>query len=74
MSFIQPMFHLRLKPRPPISAGRETMGQAVDSSAIISTPGSKPKAMALSRRKKSTASRFSRPPWILGVHWPGPRP
>ena len=33
------MFHLRLKPRPPRYVGRETLGQAVDSSAIVSTPG-----------------------------------
>ena len=34
MSFIQPMFHFRLKPSPPTYVGRETLGQAVDSSAI----------------------------------------
>ena len=41
MSFIQPMFHFRLKPRPPPLRGLVTRGQAVDSSAIISTAGSR---------------------------------
>ena len=35
MSFIQPMFHLKLKPRPPSEAGFVTIGHAVDSSAIM---------------------------------------
>ncbi len=35
------MFHLKSKPRPPASVGRETAGQAVDSSAAITTPGSR---------------------------------
>ena len=39
VSFIQPMFHFRLKPSPPRYVGRETIGQDVDSSAIVSTPG-----------------------------------
>ncbi len=39
VSCIQPMSHLRPKPRPPISIGRDTIGHAVDSSAIIWTSG-----------------------------------
>src|ERR1044071_5355588 len=39
VSFIQPMFHLSEKPRPPTYVGRETPVQAVDSSAIVRTPG-----------------------------------
>ena len=39
VSFIQPMFHLSEKPSPPMYVGRETPAQAVDSSAIVSTPG-----------------------------------
>ena len=33
------MFHLNVNPSPPIEVGRETPGQAVDSSAITATPG-----------------------------------
>ena len=47
-------------------------------SAIIMTPGFTEKAMALSSRRKSMASRFSCPPYLLGVHRRhpglGPRP
>ena len=39
LSFIQPIFHLKPKPRPPASTGRETPGQAVVSSATIMMPG-----------------------------------
>src|SRR5262250_2426936 len=39
VSFIQPMFHFRLKPRPPRYVGRETAGQAVDSSAMVRMAG-----------------------------------
>ncbi len=39
VSCIQPMFHFKPKPRPPISVGLDTMGHAVDSSAIMVTPG-----------------------------------
>ena len=70
MSFIQPMFHLRLKPRPPTSGGRVTKGHAVDSSAIISTLGLTEKAIWLSSRRNSMASRFSCPPYLLGVQAP----
>ena len=33
------MFHLKEKPRPPRYGGRVTSGQAVDSSAMVTTPG-----------------------------------
>ena len=42
VSCIKPMFHLKPKPRPPWSVGRETPGQAVDSSAIVTAPGKPP--------------------------------
>ena len=35
VSCIQPMFHLRPKPSPPRYVGRDTIGQAVDSSAMV---------------------------------------
>ena len=41
VSFIQPMFHLNPKPSPPRCTGRDTPGQAVDSSAIIMIPGTR---------------------------------
>ncbi len=60
-------------PRPPILVGRDTNGQEVDSSAIIRTPGKSAWTWSFSRRKKAIASRFSRPPYSLGTHSPGPR-
>ena len=39
VSCIQPMFHLKEKPSPPRYGGRVTCGQAVDSSAMVITPG-----------------------------------
>src|SRR3981189_3081079 len=39
VSCIQPMFHLKPKPRPSAYVGLVTPGQAVDSSATIMTPG-----------------------------------
>ena len=41
VSFIQPMFHLKPNPSPPRCTGRDTPGQAVDSSAIIMIPGTR---------------------------------
>ena len=73
-----PMFHFRLKPRPPssppLSTGWETRGQAVDSSAIIITSLWALKMWVLSCWRNSTASRFSCPPNTLGTHWPSCRP
>src|SRR3979411_2947867 len=56
------MFHFILKPKPPKYVGRETLGHAVDSSAIVRMPGKRSKVISFSRLRKSTASRFSRPP------------
>ena len=40
-SCIQPMFHLKPKPSPPRWVGRVTPGHAVDSSAIVTIPGTR---------------------------------
>ena len=50
--------------------GRETDGNAVDSSAIVIEPGCSPWVSAFSSRMKSIASRFSRPPNLFGTHCP----
>ena len=73
MSFIQPMFHFKSKPSPPMYVGRETAGQEVDSSAIISAPGWRTCSTSFSRFRNAIASRFSRPPNALGIHSPGAR-
>ncbi len=39
VSCIQPMFHLKPNPSPPRCTGRDTPGQAVDSSATVMMPG-----------------------------------
>ena len=62
VSCIQPMFHLRPKPKPPASVGAVMPGYAVDSSAIIMMPGLFLYAVAVASLRKSMASRFSRPP------------
>ena len=67
------MFHLWLKPRPPWSTGRLTMGHDVDSSAITMTPGCSANTTVFSSRTNSMASRFSRPPNSFGTHSPGSR-
>ena len=71
MSCIQPMFHLSPKPSPPLSTGRETPGQAVDSSAAISTPGWRAWATVFSSFRNAIASRSSLPPCSFGTHSPG---
>ena len=73
VSCIQPMFHLKWKPRPPAQVGRETAGNAVLSSARVMASGRSPPTTSLSRFRKEMASRFSRPPWALGIHSPGLR-
>ena len=73
VSCIQPMFHLRLKPSPPMYGGRVTCGQAVDSSATVNTPGHSVWTTSFMRCRKEIASRFSRPPYWFGTHWPGSR-
>ena len=67
------MFHFRPKPSPPRCVGRVTPGHAVDSSAIIITPGTLRYAVALTSCRNDTASRFSRPPYLFGVHSPSLR-
>jgi hypothetical protein len=67
------MFHFRPKPRPPLSVGRVTPSQAVDSSAIVTTPGALRYTVAFISWRKATASRSSRPPKTLGLHWPESR-
>jgi hypothetical protein len=64
------MFHFRLKPSPPAQVGRDTPGQAVDSSAIVSVPGKSWWTWMLNVRSRSIASRFSRPPNRFGSPTP----
>ena len=61
------------KPRPPRYVGRDTPVQAVDSSAIVSTPGYCKCTSSLNFLRKSMASRFSRPPKQFGSHSPSLR-
>ncbi|CFN74607.1 Uncharacterised protein [Bordetella pertussis] len=56
-----------------MATGAVTPGQAVDSSATVMAPGHWTPTAALSSRRKSMASRFSRLPWRLGIHWPAGR-
>ena len=67
------MFHLKPKPSPPRWVGRVTPGQAVDSSAMVTMPGTRRYAVALTSCRNATASRFSRPPYWLGIHSPSSR-
>ncbi len=39
ISFIQPIFHLKVKPRDPVPISPVTFGHAVDSSAMVTKPG-----------------------------------
>jgi hypothetical protein len=64
------MSHFMPKPRPPMYVGRDTMGQAVDSSAIVWVSGKLPYASLFSARRNWMAPRFSRPPNSLGIHSP----
>ena len=65
-SFIQPMFHLKSNPRPPLFASRVTPSKAVLSSAISSAPGDSRFTAVLSVLKNSIAAKFSRPPNLFG--------
>ena len=67
------MFHLKPNPSPPSEAGRETPGQAVDSSAAMITPGACPWVTVLSSRRNAIASKSSLPPYWFGTHSPGAR-
>src|SRR2546421_682745 len=69
----RPPSQLRPPPTPPPSTGCETPGHAVDSSAIITTPGCCRYTVAVSSRRNETASRCSLPPCPLGVHCPSSR-
>ena len=51
--------------------GRETAGQDVDSSAIISAPGCRTCSTSFSRLMNAMASRFSRPPNAIGNPFAG---
>ena len=62
------MFHLNVKPSPPSLVGRVTPGHAVESSAIVTQPGASSLTTAFISRRKSIASRFSRPPYRFGTH------
>ncbi len=73
VSCIHPMFHLNVKPSPPSPTGCVTPGHAVDSSAIMMTPGHSVFTAWFTARRNSIASRFSRPPNLLRSHCPGAR-
>jgi hypothetical protein len=45
-------------------------GQAVLSSAMVTAPGARSRTSRFVPRRKSIASRFSRPPWRFGIHSP----
>jgi hypothetical protein len=62
VSCIHPMFHLKVKPSPPSFVGFVTPGHAVDSSAAVMHPGCSAWTVPFTWRRKSIASRFSRPP------------
>ena len=70
VSCIHPMSHLYPNPRPPWSVAPVTIGHAVDSSANVATSGNSSSIASFSWRRKSIASRFSRPPTRLGIHSP----
>jgi hypothetical protein len=72
-SCVHPVFHFRPKPRPPRCVGRVTPGHAVDSSAIVTIPGTRLYAVALISWRNEMASRCSRPPYWLGAHSPSLR-
>ncbi len=72
-SCIQPMFHFSPNPSPPLSVGRVTPSHAVDSSAMVTTPGQRRYTVAFISWRKATASRSSRPPNTLGSHCPESR-
>ncbi|COW19491.1 Uncharacterised protein [Mycobacterium tuberculosis] len=67
------MFHFIEKPRPPMLVGRVTPDHGVDSSAMVTIPGATLCAVAFISCRNCTASRFSRPPWTLGVQPPSGR-
>ena len=48
-----------------MSTGRDTIGQAVDSSATVVACGKRPNTSVLNRFRNAIASRFSRPPYFV---------
>ncbi len=78
-SCIHPMFHFSPNPSPPkpsaptMSVGRVTPSQAVDSSAMVTTPGQRRYTVAFISWRNATAARSSRPPYMLGTHCPSSR-
>ncbi len=73
MSFIQPMFHFSPKPSPPLEVSLVTPGHEVDSSAMVTMPGTRLYDVALASCSSPMASRCSRPPCTLGIHSPSLR-
>ena len=73
VSCIQPMFHLKSKPKPPSDTGFVMPANAVLSSAIIMLPGKYFLTSEFVFCKKSMASRFSFPPNLFGTHSPSRR-
>ena len=67
------MFHFRPKPSPPLVVSFVTPGHDVDSSAMVTMPGTRLYAVALASWRKPIASRCSRPPYWLGIHSPSLR-
>src|SRR6185369_1238577 len=70
VSCIQPMSHFNPNPSPPRYVGRDTIGHAVDSSAMVWIAGNAWYASRFIRCRKLMASRFSRPPNLFGIHSP----
>ena len=62
VSCIHPMFHLSVNPSPPSLGAPLTCGHDVLSSAAVKHPGHSSRTAAFTSRRKSMASRFSRPP------------
>ena len=54
------MFHFKLNPKPPRYVGRETIGQEVDSSAMVRTPGWRAYTTSFNRLMNAMAAKFSR--------------
>ncbi len=56
------MFHFSPNPSPPVSVGRVTPPHAVDSSAMVTTPGHRRYTVAFISWRNAIAARSSRPP------------
>ena len=57
----------------PVPAGRVTPPQAVDSSATMIAPGASSRMVSFRFWRNAIASRFSRPPYLFGIHCPSLR-